>query len=252
MIKFYRRIRRSLLMENKTSKYFKYAIGEIVLVVIGILIALQINNWNDNRNRINKKNTYLKALKLELKANVKLIKNYINTTHNDIVEVANTLEKLNSKEAVYFNDSVLRFNMATRPIYKAIVKKSTFQEFINSGTLDEVNNLKLKNEILSIPVFIEDVDQTYELAVAVWNDFQVPYLMKYSNVSGHWDSIRGVKIVKPNYKKVREAFINNKDYANILALRLRMMGNYEDNLEKAKNNFIAISENINSYLKEND
>ena len=49
MIKFFRHIRQNLIMENKTSKYFKYAIGEIVLVVIGILIALQINNWNENR-----------------------------------------------------------------------------------------------------------------------------------------------------------------------------------------------------------
>ena len=49
MIKFFRKIRQNLLMENKTGKYFKYAIGEIVLVVIGILIALSINNWNDNR-----------------------------------------------------------------------------------------------------------------------------------------------------------------------------------------------------------
>jgi len=49
MIKFFRKIRQNLLMENKTGKYFKYAIGEIVLVVIGILIALQINNWNEKR-----------------------------------------------------------------------------------------------------------------------------------------------------------------------------------------------------------
>ena len=49
MIKFFRHIRKNLLMENKTSKYFKYAIGEIILVVIGILIALQINNWNEQR-----------------------------------------------------------------------------------------------------------------------------------------------------------------------------------------------------------
>ena len=49
MIKFFRHIRQNLIMENKTGKYFKYAIGEIVLVVIGILIALQINNWNENR-----------------------------------------------------------------------------------------------------------------------------------------------------------------------------------------------------------
>ena len=47
MIKFFRHIRKSLLEENKMGKYFKYAIGEIILVVIGILIALQINNWNE-------------------------------------------------------------------------------------------------------------------------------------------------------------------------------------------------------------
>ena len=49
MIKFFRKIRQNLLTENKTGKYLKYAIGEIILVVIGILIALQINNWNEHR-----------------------------------------------------------------------------------------------------------------------------------------------------------------------------------------------------------
>ena len=49
MIKFFRHIRQNLIMENKTRKYLKYAVGEIVLVVIGILIALQVNNWNENR-----------------------------------------------------------------------------------------------------------------------------------------------------------------------------------------------------------
>ena len=66
MIKFFRKIRQNLLMENKTSKYFKYAIGEIVLVVIGILIALQINNWNENRKLENSKQKLMLALKNEL------------------------------------------------------------------------------------------------------------------------------------------------------------------------------------------
>jgi len=52
MIKLFRHIRKNLLMENKTGKYFKYAIGEILLVVIGILIAFSINTCN--QNRINK------------------------------------------------------------------------------------------------------------------------------------------------------------------------------------------------------
>lgn len=65
MIKFFRKIRYDL-MENKTGKYFKYAIGEIVLVVIGILIALQINNWNQNRIENKEVKSYLNNLILDL------------------------------------------------------------------------------------------------------------------------------------------------------------------------------------------
>ena len=53
MIKFFRKIRQNLLSVGKSGKYFKYAVGEIVLVVIGILIALQVNNWNEKRKAKN-------------------------------------------------------------------------------------------------------------------------------------------------------------------------------------------------------
>jgi len=67
MIKFFRNIRQKLLNEGKTTNYLKYAIGEIVLVVIGILIALQINNWNENqKNKIIGKQ-YLRGIKEDLK-----------------------------------------------------------------------------------------------------------------------------------------------------------------------------------------
>lgn len=46
MIKFFRHIRQKLISEGKTRKYFQYAIGEILLVMIGILLAIQVNNWN--------------------------------------------------------------------------------------------------------------------------------------------------------------------------------------------------------------
>ncbi|SKB88672.1 DUF6090 family protein, partial [Maribacter arcticus] len=51
MIKFFRKIRQQLLTENKFSKYLLYAIGEIVLVMVGILLALQVNNWNELRKK---------------------------------------------------------------------------------------------------------------------------------------------------------------------------------------------------------
>ena len=71
MIKFFRHIRKQLLGEGKTRKYFKYAIGEILLVVIGILIALQINNWNENKKLVSKEVKILKEIKYELEGSLR-------------------------------------------------------------------------------------------------------------------------------------------------------------------------------------
>ena len=82
MIKLFRNIRQNLVTQdksvNRTTNYFKYAIGEIVLVVIGILIALQINNWNEQRkDRIQEKN-FLSRLEIEIMIDIENISNSIN------------------------------------------------------------------------------------------------------------------------------------------------------------------------------
>ena len=69
MIKFFRKIRQNLLTEGKTGKYLKYAVGEVVLVVIGILIALQINNWNEAKKTLDKERVVLKSLNKDFKIN---------------------------------------------------------------------------------------------------------------------------------------------------------------------------------------
>ncbi len=71
MIKFFRNIRQNLIMENKTSKYLKYAIGEIVLVMIGILLALQVNNWNENRKQLIQQEFLLKQLLVDAEVDLK-------------------------------------------------------------------------------------------------------------------------------------------------------------------------------------
>ncbi|MGB5417519.1 DUF6090 family protein [Algibacter sp.] len=79
MIKFFRHIRQQLLSENKTGKYFKYAIGEIVLVVIGILIALQINNWNENRIKNKEVKTFLNNLIQDLNGDQEILNSMNNS-----------------------------------------------------------------------------------------------------------------------------------------------------------------------------
>ena len=63
MIKFFRKIRQKLLTENRFSKYLLYAIGEIILVVIGILIAIQLNDFNEDRKERKKELSFLQKLK---------------------------------------------------------------------------------------------------------------------------------------------------------------------------------------------
>jgi hypothetical protein len=94
MIKFFRKIRYDLMEKNKTGKYLKYAIGEIVLVVIGILIALQINNWNESRKENFKEREILSYTIENLKSDslslVKLIDNAtrILKVHDDLIELS--------------------------------------------------------------------------------------------------------------------------------------------------------------------
>ena len=74
MIKFFRKIRQRLLNENRFSKYLLYAIGEIVLVVIGILIALQINNWNESRKSQEKMDNYFDKMLVEMRQKRRVLK----------------------------------------------------------------------------------------------------------------------------------------------------------------------------------
>ena len=83
MIKFFRKIRQDLLRDNKIGDYLKYAVGEIVLVVIGILIALSINNWNESR-----KNDLEQAL---------LVKNIIEDLRLDFIHINKSSEQVSNQ-----------------------------------------------------------------------------------------------------------------------------------------------------------
>lgn len=87
MIKFFRRVRQRLVSQNRFSKYLLYAIGEIVLVVIGILIALKINNWNTERLNGLKENAILLEIKDNLKEDLKNIEQIQNNNTEKIMAI---------------------------------------------------------------------------------------------------------------------------------------------------------------------
>ena len=91
MIKFFRKIRKNLVAENRFSKYLLYAIGEIILVVIGILIALQINNWNEDKN----------ARKIEVKLLEELKEDLIKTKEDLVTDINKTVNLAKMTDSIY-------------------------------------------------------------------------------------------------------------------------------------------------------
>ena len=76
MIPFFRKIRKKMADDNKPMKYIRYAIGEVLLVVIGILIALSINNWNEQESEIKVELSYMESLIEDLRTDTIFYSNY--------------------------------------------------------------------------------------------------------------------------------------------------------------------------------
>tara|TARA_R110001592_G_scaffold13470_3_gene61736 strand:+ start:3351 stop:4109 length:759 start_codon:yes stop_codon:yes gene_type:complete len=145
MIKLFRKIRQKLVMENKTSKYFKYAIGEIVLVVIGILIALSINNWNENSRGRRIEQGYLMALKEEFNYNRIELDQMIkrnNFNGDTALKLSNLMgpddPTITEKEFAELAMDMTNLEVQYRP------NKAVLDEIISSGKLAIFSNDKLK------------------------------------------------------------------------------------------------------------
>ncbi|WP_149277768.1 DUF6090 family protein [Pareuzebyella sediminis] len=118
MIKFFRKIRQRLLTENKFSKYLLYAIGEIVLVVIGILIALQINNWNEKQKLAEKTQEYYGQLLDDLKSDFKFSIHYLKESSTYLNEYNKYTDAYDQDvlKPIQFYEQISKLNLETPPL----------------------------------------------------------------------------------------------------------------------------------------
>ncbi len=149
MIKFFRKIRQNLLAEGKTGKYIKYAIGEIVLVVIGILIALGINNWNSNRVNNVKEKYYLLAIKSDLEKQIPIINSLIKRCDSISNVGSNILNDYNVSQNFSLIDSLNRKLTLFFYAEKFPGVSTTFDELISTGQINLIKNKSVRSRIIS-------------------------------------------------------------------------------------------------------
>jgi len=145
MIKFFRKIRQSLLSENKFSKYLLYAIGEIALVIIGILIALAINKKNTDIENIKLRDLYLIQLNEEINVNLQKLNNYKDRAIAQITELDTLVDILRNKE--YDNPKLLLKSRYLYIIQRFNPTTTTYENLKYSGDLKLFKDLKLRNSI---------------------------------------------------------------------------------------------------------
>lgn len=144
MIKFFRHIRRRLLAENRFTRYLLYAMGEIVLVVIGILIALQINNWNEDRKTRERELATLKELKANLLMDIEDFETNIRWHRVFIHSSEVVLNALRSGAPYHDSLSIHLARIPANPIFMPTT--SAYQNLKMSG-FELIGNDSLRREL---------------------------------------------------------------------------------------------------------
>lgn len=231
MIKFFRNIRKKLIEQNKTTNYLKYAIGEIVLVVIGILIALQINSWNEIRLAKIEEKSILSNLHQEFIQNKNALKAIINKnkeTYQAGITLMDLVGKSRAELKVINTDSLL-FKSIDYNLFNP--SQNSLSDLLQSGRLQFLKNEKLKELLYQWTRIITITIENYNGVDSKIENDLVPYLtLKHS--------LKDIDFYGPlNWKKKSQLSVDKLkifediEYENLMDDALYRLLSYNNNLK---------------------
>lgn len=200
MLRYFRKIRENLLSEKKFSKYLLHALGEIVLVVIGILIALSIDNWNELRKKTNLKQGYIESLKKDLAADTVYFNSQIEKDSIDLEQMQSFSNRLSNPNTTMDTlIQIARYEFLPYTDIKNELNLSTYNTLIATGNIDifdaktseyllKFNNLQLNSNSL-----IDRNDELYFNSVVTYRS-KYPFNSSRNGINGDfmnsfWESL---------------------------------------------------------------
>ncbi len=206
MIKFFRKIRRRLLTENKFTKYLIYAIGEIVLVVIGILIALQINNWNELNKQQQEEIKMLQNFKMSIQGDFEEFNRYKRFFDGADKSIYILLEHM--EEDLAFHDSLRHHFRMTTSLWSPKIDQEVFAS-MTSSDLNIISNDSLKSAIITYYSFAK---RTFDVR-----------MNRYADIIGH----AGKEIFNTRFNEMWGNTWDDPDYLEIQSQKTMTPINYE-------------------------
>ena len=207
MLRFFSKIRYKLAAENSIARYLRYAFGEILLLVIGILIALQINNWNENRKLRNKETILLQAILENIDNNIKIINDDIQFNNKALISNEIVLDVIKNNKQ--YNDS-LKFHFHNARILQQTPLSFSSYENLKSVGFDIIRSEPLKKEIIFLfdVIYHKNLDAIKEATVTISNAGVNQFMM------AHFEELAFNNTIPNNFNNL----IENQEYINILAI----------------------------------
>lgn len=233
MIRFFRKIRQRLLNSNKVSRYLLYALGEILLVVIGILIALQVDNWNEERKDRKREAALLAEIHRDFKVNLELFEQS-QAVHQRSLQASEVilqnlaqLDKTGAADSVGANISKILIVSSFDP-YGGMVNS-----LISSGSIELIGNDSFRNLLIGWPDTLQDFKEEEDHAGQLFMNYAWPWMME------------NFDIANPE-NPVNEQAFRDYQFRNIVLVRLGMLntltsGKDRRALEKVLKDIIRMS-----------
>ena len=205
MIKFFRKIRYDLMEKNKTGKYFKYAIGEIVLVVIGILIALSINNWNENRKSKRVADEIYRNLQTSLVQDSTEVQRIIKLNTKSLeVQKALILNEEN-QESIEFDENNLNelFGDIINGIFSFFPKNGIYNSIVSNNGMDLLKSKQIKASLINL--YDHQYERYANMDSTIENKYHYQLLPVINKKMGYVESVSrspNPVLFKENYKEL--------------------------------------------------
>jgi hypothetical protein len=242
MIKLFRNTRRKLLSENKFSKYLAYAIGEIFLVVVGILIALWINSMNQERINEAKAITILNEIQRDLKKDINEAKSIINRfiTHDSIAKLI-FWDKLTADEM--FSDETKSYGI----VFQDITFKTSENGYVNFKR--NLNNIPIKYN--SISNKLKDLYDTKRADVEARNEVITSNVLENLDKVNRFDwQVASLKGSMPD--EAKNYFMRDLEFKKIVSKYMNSIQNVFIATEICKRTAISIHNDISKILNIDD
>ena len=237
MIKFFRTIRYTLMNENKVGKYFKYAIGEIMLVMVGILLALQVNNWNEGQKSIKKGHDILVDVKENLEFNTKQFHNDIELNKDVIHSLDIILNNITITKV--YNDSLDRHFRYATWWATSRWKSSGYEALVFNG-VDIIQSKELRESIVDLyEITYPEIVENTRLNEGNWSSFLPSLLELLYREPSYFNSADQHKAKPFDYQEIVESrlfrsFLTFNRSQRLVDIQLREVA------IKANNNLIKL------------